>query len=679
MPLMIKLVVPAGTLPLGTVVQVVEEAVVPPIVPPVIPPVISPPTTTLPAINLQPFLGTASGIPLLAFWRWCSFERYDRYQTLMTLPGTGGSLRLVAVTLFNGTQLALGNTTVTVTLTPTSGGAPAVLPPVTPSPTAKELTVQTPTLAPGWYRLSATAPGWQVPAWYAYVPGGAHPSTMPVVRATWELLHPPGGGNTFTAADTMVPAVFAPLVAPYPPRAFPAAPEIPQRSNTVETWLVLSRPEDVYRPNLAAGNAAQPEGGAASPRLAGVSGLMTTFNRQAYFESDVIGSSTVRLPLLDGPRGRGTVWSAQHLMPARNNQWIFTDNFRAGKISADGTVRTLFGRRHRGVPTLWTDDPQDLEIVGDWSGVAGAHYPNEMWGFAWHAPTLVTDPNAAPIGGEQPHLVGPTAFAPDRKHNRILRAVFSRNDRALPPVMSEWKASSEPWDCVTDGSNTLYVSEWAANRIAAYDIITGAFLTSWATPNPEGLFWQDGALYYGSLAMKAIRKRVPGGSDTLAFDLSSPYVIDGNSRYVKFALSDGTFGPRGMAAVATWSVNNYGYPTLFQPNGVRIWSYPNDSQANNGPGLPWAIGSNYQTAVGIGNGHMAMSGVREGIRIQSSALATDTNQATPAYLAGRDEYRRLGFRLTNGDDGFGMYGLALPWGVSANIDIYLTAHGHMRT
>lgn len=638
----------------------------------------SPPVAS--TINLQSFTGGASGVPLLAFWRWCSLQRYDRFQTLVTSPGTGGSIRMVAVQLFNGTQLALGATTVTVTMTPVEGGAPIVLPPVTPSPTAKELTVTHPAVASGWYRLTATAPGWQVPAWYLYVPGGALPARMPVVKANWEFLHPPAGtpANTFIAADVMVPATFAPMLQPLAVRQYPDTAAIPTRANTVEEHLVPLRPEDVYRPAIAAANAAEPEGGAASARLPGVAGLSVAFNKQAYFEANVIGADTVSLPLLDGPRGRGTVFCAQHLQFGRVGQLYFADNFRVGRIEPDGSLRTLFGRRHRATPTLWTDTPEDLESVGDWSGVAGAKYPNEMWGMAWSIPSTATDPAASPIGGEQPHVTGPVLFVPDRQHGRILRATFSPTDRLAPPVMAEWKASAEPWDCVTDGANTLFVSEWAANRIASYDINTGALLASFPVTHPEGLFYQDGALYYGSLASKSIRKRTAAGADTLAWDLSSPIVIDGNSRYVKFCLSDGSFGPRGMAAVVTWSVIGYGYPQLFKTDGTKVSDSLYPGQAASGPGLPWHISSNYQTAVAIGHGRMAISGVQEGIRLQSKALPTDVTLPT-AYFSGRDEYKRLGYRLTNGDNGFGHYGLPLPWGVSANIDVYLTAHGYTRT
>ena len=40
------------------------------------------------------------------------------------------------------------------------------------------------------------------------------------------------------------------------------------------------------------------------------------------------------------------------------------------------------------------------------------------------------------------------------------------------------------------------------------------------------------------------------------------YIINGNSRFMKIAVSDGSFGPRGMIAYTTWSNSNHGYPNL---------------------------------------------------------------------------------------------------------------------
>src|SRR4029450_8804785 len=78
----------------------------------------------------------------------------------------------------------------------------------------------------------------------------------------------------------------------------------------------------------------------------------------------------------------------------------------------------------------------------------------------------------------------------------------------------------------------------------------------------------DGWLYYGSVLTKSIRKiNLTTGENVLIADptvkaANFAYYIDDNSRYMKIAVSDGSFGPRGMIAYTTWSNRNFGYPNL---------------------------------------------------------------------------------------------------------------------
>ena len=682
----------------GQSLTLIDEALPPP----------PPPPSLTPTVRLQSFTGVGDNLPVLAFWRWCTYERYDRMQSLVTLPATGGQLRMIAVKHYSGESMAVGAVTVTVTLTPINAdgsfGAPIVAAPYTPSPTASSINVPMPTLPAGkWYRLTAVAGSWQVPAWYAYVPGGALPAFMPVVRANWEMMHLPVG-NTYTAADAVVPAVFNPTTQPYPARVFENTTATPSRAACVETQLVIGRAVDGYRPAKASATTRAPEGGAYSAWPAGVDGLTTSFNRQAYFYGDLIGDIGPMLPLADGPRGRGAVFAPQHLQMGRNGKVIFTDNWRLGRIDPDGTVHTMVGH-HVPVgttPTLWTDSPRNFALAGDWSAVTGALGLRECWGVAIDLRTVASDPAGVPINGELPHIgLGPVMYLPDRWHNRILRvqfngggdaafALFGNRDRDAPAKVTEWKTVSEPWDCVTDGGNQLIVSERGASRIAVYNLDTGALVTSWpmpaATPSPEGLYFQDGVVYYacvkteadGHVSAGAIRKRVLAtGVDTLFKTLTTPWIIDDNSRFAKIAVSDGTFGPRGMVGLATWSGNGYGYPLLFTPAGAQVAGSVFPGQPEGGPGLYWK-GVGYPSAVGFGLGRMVVGGAQEGVRVISKAQPTDAN-VTAGYLAGRSDYYARGYKLTNGDDGFGYYGVALPWGVSANIDEYLTKHGHVRT
>jgi hypothetical protein len=185
------------------------------------------------------------------------------------------------------------------------------------------------------------------------------------------------------------------------------------------------------------------------------------------------------------------------------------------------------------------------------------------------------------------------------------------------------------------------------------------------------LFYLDGFIYYTSLAMKEVRKRDVNGSDLLHVALGS--AIDGNSLFSKIAFSDGSFGPRGMMGLVTWSGNGFGYPILYHPNGTRYAGYPFPGAS--GPGLPWQISSAYPSAIAFGHERMVFGTVQEGIRVHSMVLPTDTDLGTPAYLAGKKKWRDLGYHLTHGHDGFGFFGLQQPWG-DPDIDVYLKTHGH---
>lgn len=661
--------------------------------------VAAPPVVVDASVTRQPLAVNGSGVDLLAFWRYCSGERYDRMQSLVTVSQAAGAVRMIATKLFSGEPLQPNGVTVNVTLTPVAGGAPVAVAPRVANGSVFD--VATPTLAQGWYRATAIAGTWQTPAWYVYVPGaGPLPAMMPVVRANWDMMHPSDG--VFTAADCIVPAKFDPVTVPYPARTFVDLPAVPSRAACVETHPVIARSPDVYRPSVASTSAQQPEGGAYSPRPANVAGLMTTFNRQCYFYGDLIGRETPIIPLLDGARGRGTVYAAQHLQGGRNGKILFVDNWRHGRIDPDGTVKTLIGPYDE-VPTLWTDVPAvSRKLAGDWSAVAGAHAFNESWGMAYWLRTLAIDPTAPLVNGEPPHVkLGPVSFHPDRHHKRIIKgqfngggdealALFGNRDRDAPAKVTEWITSAGPWDCVTDGGDLLIVSEHDAARIAVYNMndrsLVQTIAMPTASPFPEGLFYQDGVLFYACVAIGAdgaltggeIRKRSLGGSDSPHIALSRPWIIDDNSRFAKIALSDGTFGPRGMLGLATWSGNGYGYPLLFMPTGAKVSDsiFPGDPTA--GPGLPWKRGSYYPSSCGFAQGRFIVSTMQEGIRVISKANPSDANLSTPGFLAGAGDYAKRGYRLTNGDDGFGFYGLPQKWGVTPQIDEYLQGFGHVK-
>ena len=62
----------------------------------------------------------------------------------------------------------------------------------------------------------------------------------------------------------------------------------------------------------------------------------------------------------------------------------------------------------------------------------------------------------------------------------------------------------------------------------------------------------------------------------------------------------------------------------------------------------------------------------------SKALASDPFIDRTRYASGQRDYMERGMQLTHGPAGWGYYGLPLPWGVSADIDLFLQAQGHVR-
>jgi hypothetical protein len=420
-----------------------------------------------------------------------------------------------------------------------------------------------------------------------------------------------------------------------------------------------------------------------------------------YFWHHFIGAKP-RFPLLDGLRGVGSVSMPTHLQVGRNGKIYFTDSWRLGVVSPYGEVKTLAGYRHKSTPSYWEPEP-DVELVGDWSAIPESRRGfHELWGMAWDQRTLGTDPNAAPIGGEQPHVTGPRAFVADTQNNRVCLITFSATSRDAPAKVTEFITGlADPWDVVCE-NGVLYVSERTAHRISAFDATTGARLrtvlqgqdmsgvnasrfpfkkastTDIQTQNvvgPEGMTYQDGWLYYASRVMEQVKRvNVSSTSKPLGtVELVANVTMDTNSQYAKIAISDGTFGPRGTVFVVTWSVLYYGFPQAYLPNGT-LWNYQGGYEE---PGLPYAT-NGYPCAVAVGAGKLVWGGAIEGLVMLSRKLASDPQLDHARYVRGEKEYIGRGYPLLYGHAGWGFYGIPLPWGQSGDMDYFLAAQGHPR-
>lgn len=599
--------------------------------------------------------------------------RYERFQRLAVLRGDRASIPFHAESIADGgAKIQLLRTSYTLVL----DGAPVATAKVPAGSIEGAFELDLSGVSEGWhiFDIGNLAADESCPMWAMYVMKGATglpQSSIPVVSGTYELVKKQQPIHILA----MVPGVFAPRSLPLAARQCePFSAELSRRE-LFQTQLMPFRYGDMHRPNMSRDV------------------ILSTGCKQNYFWS-TLKSLKPNVPLLDGPRGVGTVTMPTHLQIGRRQGVYFCDPWRVGLVDATGHVRTIAGYRHKAPPSHW-EDPADLELIGDWSSIPeerrGFH---EVWGLAWDQASLATDQNAAPINGEKPHATGPRVFVADSQNNRVCLLTFNATNHNPPKVSEFLTGLADPWDvaCV-DG--VLYVSERKAHRIAAYDSISGAFIrvvvsgadlstvdrnrfvkrkadlsTVQSQPcvGPEGLFYQDGWLYFGSRAMEQV-KRV--NIATGAIEVMCHPKMYNNSHYIKIALSDGTFGPRGTVFTCTWALT-YGALPGAHIDG-RLWSYHLGTDA---VGPEWeTVG--YLTAVAVGQGRMAYGGAMEALSLISKRSATDPSYDLQRIAVGKTLYTERGYHLTHGQDGWGYHGLKLPWGEHAEMDYYLRSHGHV--
>lgn len=663
----------------------IEPPPPPPIEPPPPPPIEPPaPAPFVPSLTLMN-VNTAAEV---LFDQWSPLlSRYTRAQGILRLSGPAAKVKIIG---YAGQTRALTGGTYTLLI----DGAQAVA--ITPAAGALEATfeVNADALAPGWHelRVEPSVPSESCIPYYALVVhnGVAGPCDwVPVARGSYSLaLNPPR--YWFGKA----PAVYSPTKLPLAPRErAPFSTLLPASQLHVEQ-LVPVRNGDTHRVCKTK------------------EGVLTSFANQCYNWSDML-QKTPHVPLLDGPRGVGTVCMPTHLEvgtaapPSLGfiNNTYFCDPWRVGKVRADGNVTTLVGYRHKGIAAHWQDMAPDLDLVGDWSAIPAERRGfHEIWGMAWDRRRTGANNVGAPSPdprerGLIPHPPGGgmVIFLADSQNNRIVRCEFPHDthfDYNRTKVTEFLAGLADPWDCVGDDAGILYVSERKAHRICAYSMDTGALLRvvvqgqALATVGadrearrvtsldatraavcvaPEGLFLQDGWLYWGSRAQAQV-KRV--NIESGAVEVVHNIVLDDNVKFVKIALSDGSFGPRGLLAMATWSAADFGWSRFSPGWDLGSASYNHVIAGQNAH-------FNYPTAVGFGGGQLVIGGVNEGMLRVTKRLLTDT-AASAAAKAGAKEWVDSGLYLLHGHFGFGFYGLPLPWGTSANIDAYLSHNGHQR-
>jgi hypothetical protein len=627
---------------------------------------------------------------LVFFDKWSWSVPYSRYQQLLVIGGTSATVKFRRAS-FNARvkELFLPARQYTLLV----DGAARASCKLSAGQTEGEFTFSTVDLPSGWRELDigGLADGEACPRWFAFVfrEGMDMPGRMPICTGSFDL-----AAHTREAGEhawAWVPARYQPAPSPL------AATPHPHFSDTMSALVV------------------QPMGHHAegNPRFPNVDrrGIVSTFDRQSYFYADFI-SKYPRVALLDGPRGVGAMSMPTHIDigvatrdpdPAsepRLNIYV-TDPWRLVRVSDTGEITTLAGWRHRGIASHWADTESGtkegkpgatLELVGDWSAVPpkrrGFH---ELWGMCWDKDSLLPDATAARIPVEdnrQPHAGNPACFVTDSQNNRVCRIQFDGRSHATPAKVTEFLVDlSDPWDIV-EWKGTVIVSERQAHRIAQYDIKTGAMrrvivsgkplakvdnarrranavaplneIVAQPCVAPEGLYVLDDWLYFGSVAQRQVRRMhlATGQMEVVVSEVP----LTGNSRFVKFAVSDGTFGPRGAVFIQTW--NNAAPKTGHLPGGQQ-WKLRTMGFDMSG----------YGSAVAIRNGRMYFGNSRYGIWRLAKGQSLDKK----LFDQGEDEYHAAHYNLTHGTGGFGHFGFPLPWGKSAAIDYYLERNGHVRS
>ena len=224
-------------------------------------------------------------------------------------------------------------------------------------------------LAPGWRRISVRMPdGAVAPTWFVHIGAVRADDVVPVCTGSYDLTHGSAVHRwAWVAADSR-------------PARWPWAMSPAQPFSDTPT------PRDLVRETIV------PDTG--TRRINAHGSVRSAFNKQAYFFSDLV-KRLPALPLLDGPRGIGTLCMPTHIEVGRATltadpasrpigALYVTDPWRLIRVNADGSIRTLVGWRHRSPPSSWQAAQQDLDLVGDWSAIPperrGLH---EVWGWAW--------------------------------------------------------------------------------------------------------------------------------------------------------------------------------------------------------------------------------------------------------------------------------------------------------
>ncbi len=505
---------------------------------------------------------------------------------------------------------------------------------------------------PGWHTLTVgnlRADEQESGITYFAAVSGGDPGLVPVVQSSLQLSH--RSGADYAHAYAWGPVGTGPA-RPTPDYTYEP---VLAEADTVADMLV---PGDADVPTILSQRA---------------SGTWTSAGSQGYYWDQATGLVKNLPHAKDGGRGIGTICMPTHIEVGRATQTqdpastprrnlYVCEPRRFVRVGNTGEVVTLAGHRHR---TGHGDVPP--ELVGDWSAIPESRRGFRLlWGMCWDSRTLTVDPSLPPVDGRPPHPANPRAYVADSINNRVCRVEFDGRSHDTPAKVSEVFTGPGVWDCVEhDGSMIVSLREQhrvvrmtfdgqILDVIAQSDsslpgdatvdsrhiarLTTGSTLAqarAHPTLAPEGLYVLDGMLYVGSNVQQQIT----------VIDLDTNAVVrriqlPGNRwHFVKLAVSDGTYGPRGTVYFCTFDISHGARQYGIKPDGTLFRHH--DLYGSEG----------YQFSCGVGGGRLIVGGSNYGLLRVRKGPRPDT----ALYRQGEREYEAMHGRIVYGPLGVGRF------------------------
>lgn len=448
-----------------------------------------------------------------------------------------------------------------------------------------------------------------------------------------------------------------------------------------------------------------------------LSGVRSTANIHGYFRADLERAYPVHSSM-DGVRGIATMRFALSLKPNRHGGCNYTDGWSRGTFTTDGTRTTKFGIRHKW-PIDWTEASLThpaVEFVGiclDPTIPLLERYPDHCWSWDYDPESLRLSGGARPVDpitGEDPHPGDVRSLLTDRRgwiwenltpgnqfdgpvsYRRHLKGQLDR------PFASRW----------VPGTRDVLISEEGGKRISRWDGDTFAYRGNEVEGLPHApqdmAIWRDW-LYFsmferapGMLVGMVCRKKLNTAPTAPYEVVAIPTLLDSSgegSRFCSFSINDNTLdadgrmpkgggGPDGTLALQTFHNAQGALPQFFVPTAAGVYSEWNAWHSHGynliqGRGPTWA-NLVYPCSSGVAFGRWWFSSSINCLYVLRHALATDPPALTNAQRAqitrGHEEYLGRGLDLVHGLYGYGF--LPPLFGLSANIDAFLVANGHVK-